>query len=91
MIRAVERPVLLVHVFLPYYEKIAGALPSTCVRSRAVRCRRLLMIGGTNMRFLNLLKDYARPQIGIEQGPINNTVHNVNACSMFIDHVLISG
>lgn len=81
----------MAYVSLPYYEKIAGALPSTCVRSKAVRCRRLLMIGGTSMRFLNLLKDYAGLQIGIEQRPVNNTAYNVNACSMFIDHVLISG
>ncbi len=82
----------MAYVSLLYCEKIAGALPSTCVRSEAVCCRRSLMIGGTDMRFPNLPKDYARPQLLIEQAPVN-TVNNVNvtACSMFINHVLIYG
>ncbi len=77
----------MAYVSLLYCEKIAGALPSTCVRSEAVYYCRSLMIGGTDMRFPNLPKDYARPQLLIEQAPVNNV--NVTACSMFINHVLI--
>ena len=83
MIGAVELTVQVAYVFSPYYEKMAGALSSACKRSEAVRYRGSLMIGGTDT-FLNSLKDYEHPQLVIEQATVNN---NVNACSMFIDHV----